>query len=73
MTETEWLLLKDVMAYAKMGRLEVIEALHDGSLWGRQTKPGEKWRTNRAAVDAFLHGIPYTPPQPTSYTRRRAS
>lgn len=71
--DSPWMLLKDVTVYARSSRREVLEALNDGSLWGRQRKPGGTWRTHRDAVDAWLTGRPYSPVQPEPLSRRRSA
>lgn len=53
-----WMLLPEVQRYARCGRTEVLEALHDGRLRGHQTKPGGRWRINREDVDGWLRGEP---------------
>lgn len=55
-TDSPWLVVPEVQAYARASRHEVIDALNDGSLRGYQRAPGGKWRVHRDDVDAWLRG-----------------
>lgn len=54
--ETPWMTVREVQAYSRQGRREVLDALGDGSLRGHQRKPGGKWTVHRDDVDAWLRG-----------------
>jgi hypothetical protein len=73
MNDSPWMLLRDACEYARSSRREVLEALNDGSLWGRQRKAGGTWRTHRDAVDAWLRGDPYVPSPPARLSSNRRS
>jgi excisionase family DNA binding protein len=56
-TDSPWMVVAEVEAYARASKRDVIEALNDGSLRGSQRKAGGKWRVHRDDVDAWLRGI----------------
>jgi len=72
MSDSPWLLVPEVVTYARSSKTEVLAALADGSLAGKQLRPGGKWRVHRDAVDAWLAGEPYVPETPR-LIRGRAS
>lgn len=55
-TDSPWMIVREVMVYARASKSEVLGALADGSLRGNRRKPGGKWRVHRADVDAWLRG-----------------
>lgn len=70
MTESPWMTLPEVQAYARSGRVELLAALADGSLRGHQRKAGGRWRVHRDDVDAWLRSEPAAP---LPKTRKAAS
>lgn len=59
--ESPWMLLADVVKYARSSRTEILAALADGSLRGHQRTQGGKWRVHREDVDSWLRGEPPAP------------
>lgn len=71
--DSPWLLVPEVMRYARVGNRDVLGALGDGSLRGHQVKAGGKWRIHRDDVDAWLRGEQPAVAEPPRFTRRRSA
>lgn len=71
--DSPWLLVPEVMTYARASRREVLDALKDGSLRGTQKSRGGKWRVHRDDVDAWLRGVPPAQINPQLVRGRRSA